>query len=354
LISEVIDMKKKIRVMTERPLNAETPIESLRTWATDNEVFFKRNQGQFMKRPIKLSSWKLNIEGLVKQNLTLAFEDIRRMPKVEVANTLECSGNSRSLLEEKASGNPWTIGGVGNAIWGGIWFKDLLAKTELGKGARHVSFEGLDKPLGSAGIKFIRSIPLEKAIDSTLLAYEMNGQLLPLKHGYPLRALALGWTGANCVKWLNKIKVLDQPHEGFFMDKVYRIFQKGEDPKSGEVVKNISVKSIVVEPANDETLPAGIVPIRGAAYAGETGIQTVDISVDDGRTWKPARLIGPQEAYAWRHWEYLWEVRQAGEYTIMARATDTKGHQQPETARWNVLGYGNNGIREHAIVVHIV
>jgi DMSO/TMAO reductase YedYZ molybdopterin-dependent catalytic subunit len=307
-----------------------------------------------MKRPIKLSSWKLNIEGLVKQNLTLTFEDIRRMPKVEVANTLECSGNSRSLLEEKASGNPWTIGGVGNAIWGGIWFKDLLAKTELGKGARHVSFEGLDKPLGSAGIKFIRSIPLEKAIDSTLLAYEMNGQLLPLKHGYPLRALALGWTGANCVKWLNKIKVLDQPHEGFFMDKVYRIFQKGEDPKSGEVVKNISVKSIVVEPANDETLPAGIVPIRGAAYAGETGIQTVDISVDDGRTWKPARLIGPQEAYAWRHWEYLWEVRQAGEYTIMARATDTKGHQQPETARWNVLGYGNNGIREHAIVVHIV
>jgi DMSO/TMAO reductase YedYZ molybdopterin-dependent catalytic subunit len=203
-----------------------------------------------MKRPIKLSSWKLNIEGLVKQNLTLAFEDIRRMPKVEVANTLECSGNSRSLLEEKASGNPWTIGGVGNAIWGGIWFKDLLAKTELGKGARHVSFEGLDKPLGSAGIKFVRSIPLEKAIDSTLLAYEMNGQPLPLKHGYPLRALALGWTGANCVKWLNKIKVLDQPHEGFFMDKVYRIFQKGEDPKSGEVVKNISVKSIIVEPAN--------------------------------------------------------------------------------------------------------
>jgi DMSO/TMAO reductase YedYZ molybdopterin-dependent catalytic subunit len=306
-----------------------------------------------MKRPIKLSSWKLNIEGLVKQNLTLTLEDIRRMPKVEMANTLECSGNSRSLLEEKASGNPWTIGGVGNAIWGGVWFKDLLAKAELGKDARHVSFEGLDKPLGSAGIKFIRSIPLEKAIDSTLLAYEMNGQPLPLKHGYPLRALALGWTGANCVKWLHKITVLDQPHEGFFMDRVYRIFQKGEDPKSGEVVKKISVKSIIVEPANTETFPAGIVPIRGAAYAGEVGIQAVDISVDDGRTWQPASLIGPQETYAWRHWEYLWDVQQAGEFTIMARATDNRGNPQPETAHWNVLGYGNNGIREHAIVVHI-
>jgi DMSO/TMAO reductase YedYZ molybdopterin-dependent catalytic subunit len=347
-------MKKKMRVMTEKPFNAETSIESLRTWTTDNAVFFKRNQGQIMQRPIKLSSWKLSIEGLVKHNLTMTFEEIRRIPKVEVANTLECSGNSRSLLAKKASGNPWTIGGVGNAIWGGIWLKDLLAKVRPREDARHVSFEGFDKPLGKAGIKFIRSIPLEKAIDSTLLAYEMNGQLLPLKHGYPLRALALGWTGANCVKWLHKIMVLDQPHEGFFMDKVYRIFQKGEDPKSGEVVKNISVKSIIVEPANDETLPTGIVPIRGAAYSGEVGIRAVDISVDNGRTWEPARLVGPDESYAWRHWEYLWETRQSGEFTIMARATDNAGRQQPETANWNVLGYSNNGIREHAIAVKIV
>jgi DMSO/TMAO reductase YedYZ molybdopterin-dependent catalytic subunit len=347
-------MKKPMRVMTEKPLNAETPIESLRTWTTDNEVFFKRNQGQIMKRPVKLSAWKLHIEGLVEQNLTLTFEDIRRMPKVEVANTLECSGNSRSLLKEKASGNPWTIGGVGNAIWGGTWLRDLLDKAELKRGARHVSFEGLDKPLGSAGIKFNRSIPLEKAFESTLLAYEMNGEPLPLKHGYPLRALALGWTGANCVKWLYKISVLDRPYEGFFMDKVYRVFQKGEDPKSSKVVQEISLKSIITEPLNAEKLPAGIVPIRGAAYAGEAGIQAVDVSVDDGRTWQPARLIGLQETYAWRHWEYLWDARQAGQYSIIARATDTKGHQQPEKAHWNVLGYGNNGIREHAIVVHIV
>jgi DMSO/TMAO reductase YedYZ molybdopterin-dependent catalytic subunit len=346
-------MKKKMRVMTEKPLNAETPIESLRTWTTDNEVFFKRNQGQIMQRPVKLSTWKLTVEGLVKNSLTLTFEDIRRMPKVEVANTLECSGNSRSLLKKKASGNPWTVGGVGNAIWGGALLRDLFDQAELEKGAQHVSFEGLDKPLGSAGVKFIRSIPLEKAIASTLLAYEMNGQPLPLKHGYPLRAMALGWTGANCVKWLYKITVIDQPHEGFFMDKVYRVFQKGEDPKSGKVVKDIIVKAIIVDPRNGETLPAGVVPIRGAAYAGEAGIEAVDISVDDGGTWKPARLIGLQETFAWRHWEYLWDVRQVGEYSIMARATDTKGRQQPETAHWNVLGYANNGIREHAIVVQI-
>jgi len=348
-----VTLKTKLRIMTEKPLNAETPVESLRTWTTDNEVFFKRNQGQIMQRPVKLSAWQLTIEGQVKNSLKLSFEDIRRMPKVELANTLECSGNSRSLLQEKASGNPWTVGGVGNAIWGGIWLRDLLDRAELENSARHVSFEGLDKPLGSAGIKFVRSIPLEKAIASTLLAYEMNGQPLPLKHGYPLRALALGWTGANCVKWLHKITVLDQPFEGFFMDKVYRIFQKGEDPESGEVVKSLVVKAIIVEPANDDTLAADVVPIRGAAYAGEAGIETVEVSVDDGRTWQPAKLIGPDEAYAWRHWEYLWEARKAGKYTIMARATDIEGRRQPEAARWNVLGYGNNGIREHAIVVHI-
>ncbi len=347
-------MKKKMRVMTEKPLNAETPIESLRSWITDNAVFFKRNQGQFMETPVALSDWKLTIEGLVKQNLTLSFEDIRRMPKVEVADTLECSGNSRSLLKEKASGNPWTIGGVGNAIWGGIWLKDVLEKAGPKDKAKHVSFEGLDKPLGSAGIKFIRSIPLEKAISSTILAYEMNGEPLPLKHGYPLRALALGWTGANCVKWLHKITVLDRPFEGFFMDKVYRVFQKGEDPKSGEVVKNMVVKSIIVEPLNGENLPAGVVAIRGSAYAGEAGIKGVEVSVDDGQTWSPANLIGLQQPYAWRHWEYLWDVKKKGDYTTMARATDTKGHRQPENARWNVLGYGNNGIREHAIVIHII
>ena len=347
-------MKKKMRVMTETPLNAETPIESLRTWTTDNEVFFKRNQGHIKQRPVQLSAWNLIIEGLVKRDLQLSFEDIRRMPKVEVANTLECSGNSRSLLKKKASGNPWTIGGVGNAIWGGIWLKDLLKIAELKRNAKHVSFEGFDKPLGSARIKFIRSIPLEKAISSTILAYEMNGEPLPLEHGYPLRALALGWTGANCVKWLHKITVLDQPYQGFFMDKVYRVYQKGEDPRSGEVVKDIMVKSIITEPINGETLSTGTVAIRGSAYAGEAEISKMEVSVNGGKTWIAARLIGIEETYAWRHWEYLWDAQKQGHYTIMSRATDTRGRQQPENAYWNVLGYGNNGVREHAIQLNIV
>mgnify|MGYP001820951456 FL=1 len=343
-----------MRVMTEKPLNAETPAESLRTWTTDNAVFFKRNQGQIPEKPVALSDWTLAVDGLVKHSLSLSLDDLRRLPKVVVANTLECSGNSRSLFQKKAPGNPWTIGGVGNAVWGGIHLKDLLKKAEPQVDVEHVAFEGFDKPLGSAGIKFIRSIPLEKAVASTILAYEMNGEPLPLEHGYPLRALALGWTGANCVKWLQKITLLDKPFEGFFMDRVYRVFQKGEDPKSGETVKGIGVKSIITEPLNGETLSAGIVPVRGAAYAGESGIERVDVSVDDGQTWHPANLIGPEESYAWRQWEYLWETSLPGEYTIMARAVDDQGNRQPETAYWNAHGYENNGIREHAIKISLI
>ncbi len=346
-------MDEKMRIMTERPLNAETPLESLRSWITDNDVFFKRNQGQIPERPVSLTDWRLQVDGLVNRELTVTFEDLRRMPKVETADTLECSGNSRSLLKQKATGNPWTVGGVGNAVWGGIWLKDLLEKAGLKADARHVSFEGFDKPLGSAGIKFIRSIPIEKAMSSTLLAYEMNGQPLPLEHGHPLRSLALGWTGASCVKWLKKITVLEKPFEGFFMDKVYRMFQKGEDPKSGAVVTGIDLKSIIVEPMDGQTLAVGIVPIRGAAYAGEEGIKKVDVSVDGGGTWHSANMMGLEQPYAWRHWEYLWEPGTTGDYMIMARATDTKGQRQPQHANWNSLGYGNNGVEEHAVTVHI-
>jgi len=340
--------------MNKEPLNAETSIEYLRSWITSNAVFFDRNQGQIPKKKIALEDWELFIEGEVQTPLKLSFDEIYRMPKATVANTLECSGNSRSLLEQKASGNPWTIGGVGNAVWGGVWLKDLLNRAGVKQNAEHVAFEGFDKPLGSSGIKFIRSIPLEKAMSSTLLVYEMNGEFLPLKHGYPLRALALGWTGANCVKWLYRITVMERPFEGFFMDKVYRIFQKGQEPATGHSVTGLNLKSIITQPLKGERIRAGKITVLGAAYAGENGVDRVEISVDRGKNWVAAKCIGLHEQYAWRQWQYIWDVEEKGRYTIMSRATDGEGRQQPLNASWNVLGYGNNGVLEHAITVEII
>ena len=346
-------MKDKMRIMSEKPLNAETANEYLRSWITANTVFFDRNQSEIMNEPIPLNDWELTVAGEVFQETRFSFDRILRMPKAIVADTLECSGNSRSLLKEKARGNPWTIGGVGNAVWGGVWLKDVLEKAGIKETAKHIGFEGFDKPLGSAGIKFIRSIPLDKAMSSTILAYEMNGEPLPVKHGFPLRGLALGWTGANCVKWLHKITALAHPYEGFFMDNVYRVFQKGEEPKSGQVVTGIKIKSIITQPEKGETLSPGPVVILGAAYAGEIDIDRVDISTDNGQAWAPATFIGPHAPYAWRQWQYVWDVKESGDYTLMARATDVNGNKQPMRSSWNVLGYGTNGVEEHAVTVHI-
>ena len=346
-------MKTKMRVMTEKPLNAETPVEFLKSWITPNTVFFDRNQGALPLRRISLRRWRLVVEGDVETPITLTFDQIRRMPKAIAADTLECSGNGRSLLLEKTPGNPWTIGGVGNAVWGGVRLRDVLQMAGPKSMARHVSFEGFDTPLGSSGIKFIRSIPLEKALSSTLLACEMNGEALPLKHGYPLRALALGWTGANCVKWLSHIVVMDRPYEGFFMDNVYRVFQKGRDSKTGEVIKGIKLKSIITQPQPGEILAGGTIVILGAAYAGEADVERVEVSTDGGAIWRPAEFIGPHEPYAWRQWQWVWEAGDPGTYTLMARAVDDTGRPQPMQAEWNVLGYGNNGAREHAVTVTI-
>jgi DMSO/TMAO reductase YedYZ molybdopterin-dependent catalytic subunit len=347
-------MSEKMRIMTERPLNAETPISHLRSWITSKAVFFDRNQGEIPQEPVSTTEWRLHIDGLVEEPIRLSYDQITRMPKAIVSNTLECSGNGRSLLAEKASGNPWTIGGVGNAVWGGVWLRDILPKARPMPDAKHIAFQGMDKPLGSSGIPFIRSIPLEKAMSSTLLAYEMNGDPLPIKHGYPLRALALGWTGANCAKWLHKIILMDRPYEGFFMDKVYRVFQKDQDSRSGAVVTGLKLKSIITQPLQGQSLPAGPVAILGAAYAGEDEIDKVEVSVDDGRTWRPATFLGPRERFAWRQWQFVWEAKDKGDHKIMARATDAKGRIQPMNASWNVLGYGNNGVQEHAVLVHIV
>jgi len=343
---------ERMRIMTEKPLNAETPVEYLRSWITANSVFFDRNQSE-LKEHISLNEYRLTIEGEVEVPCRLSFDEILRLPRAIQANTIECSGNGRSLLKEAAAGNPWTIGGVGNAVWSGVWLKDILFLARPKEQAHHVAFEGLDEPAGKAKIKFIRSIPLEKAMGTTLLAYEMNGEPLPLKHGFPLRVLALGWAGANCTKWLSKILVRDRPFEGHYMDRAYRVFQKGQDPKTGKVITAIPLKSIITQPGSGERLKRGRIVVLGAAYGGERELGEIEISTDGGRGWEKGRWIGPREPFAWRQWQYFWEARHPGEFQIMARAIDMIGEKQPLNATWNVLGYGSNGMTEHAVRVRV-
>ncbi len=346
-------MEIKKRVMTSSPLNAEPPIELLRSWITPNSAFFNRNQGAIPEQPINIEDWRLHVSGQVQREVEYTFQELLQMPKITTACTFECSGNGRSLLSEKAPGNPWTIGGVANVVWGGVSLKDVLEGAGLTEGSLHVAFEGFGRPVGGSGVEFVRSIPIDKALDSTILAYEMNGEPLPNENGYPLRALPLGWYGANSVKWLNRIVVMEKPYEGYFMDKAYRIFQKGQDPKTGEVVMNIKVKAIITKPLNNEKIKRGKVLIMGAAYAGENTIDRVMLSFDNGNAWVEAQLFGPNEKYAWRQWQHLWYADIPGEYQIFAKATDSAGNQQPLEGQWNAHGYCNNGIKDHGVTVTI-
>ena len=118
------------------------------------------------------------------------------------------------------------------------------------------------------------------------------------------------------------------------MDRVYRIFQKGEDAASGEVVTGITIKSIITQPLKDEQVPAGLIPIRGAAYAGEDGVKQVEVSIDNGQTWNSARLIGLEAPYAWRHWEYLWDAQRKG---VCYHHVTGNQHKRGTAARYGKL-----------------
>ena len=134
--------------MTERPLNAETPAEYLTSWITPNAVFFDRNQGAIPPRRIALRRWRLAVEGEVETPITLTFDRLCRMPKAIAADTLECSGNGRSLLGEKTAGNPWTIGGVGNAVWGGVWLQGRAGRSRPETGGPARGLRGVRHPPG--------------------------------------------------------------------------------------------------------------------------------------------------------------------------------------------------------------
>ena len=213
-------------------------------------------------------------------------------------------------------------------------------------------FRGLDEVPGKVP-PFIRSIPIEKALDSdTLIATHMNGSPLTKHHGAPARALAPGWIGAASCKWLTEIKVLDAEFVGNFMSPGYRL--PNQPGKPGEPIKPedthpltaLAVKSLIAAPGDGATIKLGKMSIHGAAWAGESDIVKVDVSTDGGATWKPAKLGHDHARYSWRLWSYDWKPARSGDYSLQSRATDSQGRTQPATATWNPSGYLYNAIDE--------
>jgi DMSO/TMAO reductase YedYZ molybdopterin-dependent catalytic subunit len=279
---------------------------------------------------------------------------------VTVTAVVQCSGNGRAFHRPKVPGVQWERGAVGNARWTGVRLRDVLLQAEVKQTARHVQLQGADRPVVTSVPLFLRSIPLEKALHpDTILAYEMNGRPLPLLHGAPLRVITPGWMADSCIKWLTEITLQAEEAQGYYMQTAYRVPVTPVTPgglPSGQAmtpVEAMVVKSLIAAPQEGATVGAGPVTIQGVAWGGDVKVVNVEVSVDDGKSWEPARLVGEDQPYGWRQWQYVWKAKKAGMFTILCRATDERGNVQPAASPWNPSGFLWNGWDRVTITVAV-
>jgi DMSO/TMAO reductase YedYZ molybdopterin-dependent catalytic subunit len=328
----------RLIVRNARPLDAESPIEALRTFETRNDVFFVRSHHAL---PTEVSSpWTLTIDGEVARPLRLNVEDIRRMRAVRRSAVIECAGNGRGRFElPSTSGVQWGLGAVGNATWTGVPLAALLERAGVQPSALHFWMEAADRSPLEATPRFLRSIPREAALGEALVAYEMNGQPVPLLHGGPLRLVVPQWFGMASTKWLTHVHARTTESDNHFMARGYRY-------ADGSPVDLMRVKSLITAPLDGQQVALGTTRVTGVAWTGSGTIAQVEISTDDGRSWQPAEFTSEATPGTWRLWQAEAAIRSAGEPRIRARATDTAGRTQPERAAPNPAGYGNNAIHE--------
>jgi DMSO/TMAO reductase YedYZ molybdopterin-dependent catalytic subunit len=341
--------KRDMLTRSARPEDLEMPLSGFADYITPIDRFFVRTH--VAVPTVNPASWRLNVDGEVTAPLTLTMQDVRGLPSVELVAVVECAGNGRRFYDPPVPGVQWGNGAVGNGRWRGVRLAEVLKKVGVKDSAREVLFGGADVPLGTMP-DFERSIPIKKALDAnTLLAYDMNGETLPAKHGFPLRVIVPGWAGDSWTKWVTSIRVLDREHDGFWMKRAYRHPGKAVAPGTliapdqMQPVTSLRVKSVIAGPIDGESLRVGApVLIRGTAWSGDAGpVDAVDVSVDGGRRWSLARLRRDQRTqFGWRQWEFNWTPSQDAYYTLLARARDAAGNTQPLDQEWNPSGYGWN------------
>lgn len=350
-----------MKVLTERPLTANVTAENLNDAVTPTNRLFIRNN--LLTPDLQAAGHTLTIKGLVDKQMTLTFDDLKStFPAATVQGMLECAGSGRTAFSPLPKGTPWNpSGGYGCPRWTGARLRDILKAVGVKSVAVHVAFFGADFGELPTAPPVARSIPLSKAMEpNTLVAWAINGEPLPKVHGFPLRMMVPGWVGSASTKWLVGIEVLDAPFKGTYMDDSYRVpahpVAPGEKmPKESVSTEAWPVKSVITAPAPGAKFRLGdSIAVAGKAWAGENSIAKVDISLDEGVTWKRAALAKPGDKYAWRPFTLTVQPQRQGYGTILARATDSKGNVQPIVAAWNPLGYFWNGIHRVGVIVEKV
>jgi sulfite oxidase len=342
----------------ESPFNAEPVLDRLvDTWITPHELFFVRSHGAVPQ--IDAAAFRLRIEGLVEKPQTFSIAELReRFPFTAATATLTCAGNRRDEFsaEKQIAGVQWNVGAIGHAQWAGVKLSDVLKSVGVKPDAKYVWLEGQDEIVDMAtSMKspFGGSITLERALADSriapgaLLATSMNDRPLTAEHGAPLRLLVPGYIGARSVKWLHKLVVSDQPSPNRFIARDYKLLYEGTDDeiRTAGPILTYALNSAITAPKPGATIAGERVAVRGYALAsGEQGrqIARVEVSGDGGANWQLAQFTGPRRDFSWVTWGTTVPI--SGEKpTLIVRATDTAGEEQPEHAKWNVKGYMNNG-----------
>lgn len=358
-ISEIAFPEKRPMITySDRPPLLESPRSTFAQAITPNDEFFVRWHMPEIPTHIDPSTFTIKVDGLVERelNITLDFlKDPAHFEQVTVTSVLQCGGNSRSAFQPTAGGIQWGHGAMGCAKWKGVRLRDLLDQAGLKKDAEWIGFNGRDNAAYYETPNFVRELHLDELDDHVILAYEMNGEDLPYLNGFPLRLVIPGYYSDSWVKMLSNITVTNKYKKLFFMDVAYRVPDNEcecETPeKKFEKTKPITkmnVKSIIGYPTNGEVLQVkSHVVVRGVAFDDGHGIRDVLISIDGGKSWKQARLDqGETGRYAFRAFSFAFKPMHYGKMTIMAKAVNKIGQEQPlaQEIKWNHGGYKFNGI----------
>jgi DMSO/TMAO reductase YedYZ molybdopterin-dependent catalytic subunit len=325
---------------------------------TDNEVLFLRNNLGAPSADIMANAdaWRVEIDGVTSPR-SVTVGELKTMGLETVPMVLQCSGNGRGFFAHKASGSQWKVGAAGCSLWTGVPMKAVVdALGGVRQGMRYMTSTGGEViPPGIEPKKVMveRSVPWS-VIDRAILAWELNGQPLPLAHGGPLRVIIPGYYGGNNVKYVKRVAFTENETGANIQASGYRvrpIGQKGAPTQS--TMWEMNLKSFVTSPAGDETVRAGVVQIHGVAFSGASAVKAVEVSVDGGATWRTANFSGPLLGpYAWRR--FVLPLRlSAGDYAITSRAIAYDGAVQPENRVENERAYAHNGWRDHAVKVKV-
>ncbi len=355
--------KPGLTLLSDRPLNMETPPHLLADAVTPGARMFVRNNGLPPVLTARdIDDWRLTIDGEVATPLEFSIDALRReFEVISLRLQIECAGNGRRFVKPGARGNQWSFGAISCAEWTGVRLRDVLARAGLKDTAVYTAHFGADTHLSGDPEKspLSRGLPIGKALEPhTLIAFSMNGGNIPDLNGHPLRLVAPGWPGSCSQKWLTHIEIRDRVHDGAKMTgQSYRVPAYPVAPGTSvpdddmEIIQSMPVKSLITVPQTGARVAASDgVRVQGHAWAGDNAIEAVEVSIDFGGSWQRTRLDAPVNRYAWQQWTANVAFPQAGYYEIWARATDDTGQSQPATTPgWNPRGYLNN--MQHRVAV---